>query len=1413
MADGSDRRTQISSTGLSVVTAPEEPRWDIVFVHGFTGHPERTWSTKINREDAAKTIERPSKRQKFNQAFQTFAGSVEGESIPKVFWPRDILPSTIPDARILTYGYDTHIRHRLDAPVPQSTVYDISWNFLIALEGERRTDPLRPMIFVVHSLGGIVAKEMLRRSNGCSRGQPHLHQVFASTKGIMFFGTPHGGSDPRGFLHHVAERLIKTIGFTYNKQVVNSLLPSGERLKELRDEFGPLAEEQEWIIHSFQELQGVAALGGAKVVEDTSSYLNLPAREVSEHIERNHMEMCRFTGIDDVEYRKVSRALLRMIQAECRPEQPSVRALRPLTDEDKQTLLESLNFEQLESRQRSIKEAHKKTCRWLLSTPEYKSWLAPNEMDEHNGFLWIKGKPGAGKSTLMKFASEKTRERLRKVTIISYFFNARGDDLEKSTIGAYRSLLLQIIQNIPRLHIVLDTLNATTETISPAYSWSIATLKHLIRFAIQNLGSSSVICFIDALDECEENQVRDMVLFLEQVSEAIANRKSFRVCLASRHYPQISIERGLSLILEGHEGHEEDITSYLSNQLYIGHSKLAEAIRSEVHQKASGVFMWVVLVVGILNQEFQRGRIHALRRKLRELPKDLHTLFRDILTRDNNNIPELTLCLQWVLFATKPLSPQQLYHAILAGVEKELSPWDPKEISVDDICRFLLDCSKGLTETTGPKSAKRVQFIHESVRDFLLKDDGLSTIHSRQGTDLHGHSYEALKNCCIVSLETELVQEDHVSQYSNDFRGDQTPPVDLLTRINMDSLWIHQYSTNSKSVQHRHSRREEINGTHWPFLEHAVRNVIFYANKAQASGVGQDAFLATFPLKVWIECINNFEKHAIRRYDPASHLSLLYILAERNAAHLCSRLDYIPAYLQVEMQRYGNPLLAALATESLEVVKLFLEGEITHGGRSQQLIQYYEEYMNNYSQDGELKRDFVYSHDKTVLSNLIRTHQGTLLQFLLETGRFDVDFNNDNDENLFLYALNIGQNGVGEKTFQCVSSDTKSALLDLLVAKDHWSFIESMLDRDSISAQLLLKLFTQAMIFGKTRTVELVLNHKNLDTAYSFGDYSTYYELLFDRIRNFPPGTLETIINRCQLKAKLLEQLLCTEYLWKPSDSGPHSRRWIHLESYWWRGDAVQSIVARDDIDINCRDAQGRTPLFLAAFFGNVKAVKLLIKSHQVDVNAPSEGGDTPLMAALYSPYSETVSKQLLETGKVNLKLKDSLGRDAFSVAASLRPGNMSAEYLTDHRLRPPLPGDHLSTLKVLYEAEKLTGHFDINSQDNCGRSPLLWACTYQPATSYAAKDRFNIVEYLLGIENILPDLGDYAGRTPLSWAAENGYVEVARLLLRTNKVNVASKDRSGHTPHFYADQNNQAETVSLLEWHQAQEFRSQSRS
>lgn len=513
------------------------------------------------------------------------------------------------------------------------------------------------------------------------------------------------------------------------------------------------------------------------------------------------MDMCRFTGLDDVEYKKVAAVLHRMTRTVSR--QSRRGDVPPLNKEQRQTLVDSMRFDQIDARQMTIKKAHAKTCEWLLDKSEYLAWLDAAKLHEHHGFLWIKGKPGTGKSTMMKFALSNSRKIMNDRIIISFFFNARGTDLEKSTIGMCRSLLVQLLERLPELQYVFESLGFATWNSSGHHQWSIELLKDLFGQAIQLLGQFSVICFIDALDECDERQIRDMVTFFEHLGElTVSAAIRFQVCFSSRHYPHITIKKGLSLVLEGQEGHIQDISSYVDSNLKIGYSRLAEQIRAELQEKAMGVFMWVVLVVEILNKEHDGGRTHALRQRLRDIPGDLHELFRDILTRDYYNKDELLLCIQWLFFARHPLKPEALYFAIFSGIKpQDQSRWDSDEITTDIIKRFILSSSKGLAEITKSKTPI-VQFIHESVRDFLLKENGLRAVWSDLGNNFQGQSHERLKQCCL--------------NYMN---------IDIATHLNIGTPLPRASSPEAAALRQSAAKA-------FPFLQYAVQKVLHHADMA-----------------------------------------------------------------------------------------------------------------------------------------------------------------------------------------------------------------------------------------------------------------------------------------------------------------------------------------------------------------------------------------------------------------------------------------------------------------------------------------------------------------------------------------------------------------------------------------------------
>ncbi|KAK1521436.1 hypothetical protein CPAR01_14959 [Colletotrichum paranaense] len=200
-----------SPIGMSVLHDPSEGNAavecldSIVFIHGLKGHREKTWTSDKASEP----------------------------------WPKALLPSEIPDARVLAYGYDADVAKATEM-VSVSRIRDHAATFLKRLTNFRdRTDSsARPIIFVCHSLGGLVCQAALARAHT----REHLKEVLEATRGILFLGTPHHGSA----LAVWAERLGKSVGVLKqtNTEILGVLRPESEVLAEIQDNFHNITQPQ-----------------------------------------------------------------------------------------------------------------------------------------------------------------------------------------------------------------------------------------------------------------------------------------------------------------------------------------------------------------------------------------------------------------------------------------------------------------------------------------------------------------------------------------------------------------------------------------------------------------------------------------------------------------------------------------------------------------------------------------------------------------------------------------------------------------------------------------------------------------------------------------------------------------------------------------------------------------------------------------------------------------------------------------------------------------------------------------------------------------------------------------------------------------------------------------------------------------
>lgn len=334
--------------------------------------------------------------------------------------------------------------------------------------------------------------------------------------------------------------------------------------------------------------------------------------------------------------------------------------------------------------------------------------------------LWIKGHPGTGKSTLMMHNMTYCEKEFKDHVICAHFFSARGDSDEKSPLGLWRSLVYQMLKKEPLLYERLVPLFRRKQS----KVWTEDELRKFLRSEMISPQPRPLLFLIDALDECDDYSAGRVVDFLGQLSAlAVRSNIDLKICLSSRYYPEIGLDKCIDLFVDQRKEHDEDIMRYVHDKVPSDLSSIQE----DIIKKANGVFLWVVLVIAILKKKQDAGRPEEIQDLVDRAPSGLDELFENILNKDESNKAETILMFQLVLFAKRLLKPEELYFATIAGTQQErLGPWDQSVITDNAIRLRILDSSRGLIEVL--RSSNTVQFIHSSISDFLSRKNRLHNL-------------------------------------------------------------------------------------------------------------------------------------------------------------------------------------------------------------------------------------------------------------------------------------------------------------------------------------------------------------------------------------------------------------------------------------------------------------------------------------------------------------------------------------------------------------------------------------------------------------------------------------------------------------------------------------------------------------
>lgn len=342
------------------------------------------------------------------------------------------------------------------------------------------------------------------------------------------------------------------------------------------------------------------------------------------------------------------------------------RAEKSIAKTQQQAVLKLLKFQTIHERFDSIAEAQASTFNWLLderksidpagdvnadldvnltqARERFIDWL-----ERGNGFFYISGKPGAGKSTLMKFIyrHENFARHLAlwnpgsELLVGIFFLWKPGHPEQKSMTGLLRGLLCSILESAPFLAAialpeVCDGFN--TGRLGPVV------IEHRdVQRAFENIlessadNSTNVMLIIDGLDEFEGEHAGLLALLQSWVSKYPSRIK---ICVSSREYSVFEEFFAQCPKIRLHELTRNDMSRLIHSRLnpirfFSSLSKNDKShIEALISVKAEGVFLWVVMVIATIENGLVSGDITTVRElegSIKDCPSELEDLFPHLL--------------------------------------------------------------------------------------------------------------------------------------------------------------------------------------------------------------------------------------------------------------------------------------------------------------------------------------------------------------------------------------------------------------------------------------------------------------------------------------------------------------------------------------------------------------------------------------------------------------------------------------------------------------------------------------------------------------------------------------------------------------------------------------------------------------
>ncbi|KAK2590746.1 hypothetical protein QQS21_011558 [Conoideocrella luteorostrata] len=680
--------------GLTPLADPEDnAAVDIIAVTGLAGHAFESWKSRGYQD----------------------------------MWLRDFLPESIPNARILTYGYDT----KLPGSQSNASIVELSRRLLESIKTTRdAARQIRPLILIGHGLGGLVVKQALVQAFEGDLGD---EAVFMSCYAVVFFAVPNRGLDNRSLMTMVKgqpnEDLVRNLsGDSAFSRLLHERFYSlfglnGSRIISVFETLTTPTVEWSWKTTAW-ERTGPSVM----IVPHTSAiYAGSNEKHFDQlSINANHSDIVKFSDQSDQNYSIIERKIKELVAA---------------------------GLDVIEERFTShIREAKSKILHqgrsWFLKDERLRAW----QVNDKSSILRIEGSAGRGKTILTKLILthlEQLSPNPSSPALVIYFFFYNQDDNYRTVSAALRSLIKQLLSVRGAFQIISHSADIENSAMTEDYLWGI--LEDLLRAPVFN----TIYCIIDALDECHDRH-RLLAFIKKLVQPPTSARGRFpvlKVLAVSRPMVELSRELDQFPVIQL-KANPHDLEIFIRRE--VGALKLDVELHEKAIElligRAEQTFLWISIVMKRLRTTTALLSRASLTQIISETPSDPTQLYEDIIgkiIKDKDMAAQKLL--MWVAFSRRALSLEELEEAL--AIQEDSNSKAYTEQYTIRLTDYAVRNTVGvILEITADN---KVYLIHQSAKDFLLKSGHLASVEFCRG--LLPGVYLAkmcMTNLCFKDFET-----------------------------------------------------------------------------------------------------------------------------------------------------------------------------------------------------------------------------------------------------------------------------------------------------------------------------------------------------------------------------------------------------------------------------------------------------------------------------------------------------------------------------------------------------------------------------------------------------------------------------------------------------------------------------------